>query len=45
MGDEQGLFIVTKIGRGWLPTQQPAQRHRTTVVFESDGKEKVYQVN
>jgi catechol-2,3-dioxygenase len=45
MGDEQGLFIVTKIGRGWLPTQQPAERYRTTVVFESDGKEKVYQVN
>lgn len=33
MGDEQGLFIVTKVGRGWLPTQQPAERHFTKVEF------------
>jgi len=37
MGDEYGLFIVTKIGRGWLPTQKPAGRHFTEVVFENDG--------
>ncbi len=36
MGDEYGLFIVTKIGRGWLPTQAPAERFFTEVVFEQD---------
>ncbi|GEO10371.1 VOC family protein [Segetibacter aerophilus] len=38
MGDTQGLFIVTKIGRGWLPTQQPAERFDTKVVFENNGQ-------
>ncbi len=42
MGDEHGLFIVTKVGRGWLPTQQPAERHFTEVIFENRGKEKKY---
>ncbi len=42
MGDEHGLFIVTKTGRGWLPTQQPAERHFTEVVFENDAKKRKY---
>lgn len=39
MGDEKGLFIVTKIGRGWLPTQQSAARHSSEVVFWNKDKE------
>ncbi len=39
MGDEYGLFIVTKIGRGWLPTQRPAERFFTKVFFENGNKE------
>jgi catechol 2,3-dioxygenase-like lactoylglutathione lyase family enzyme len=27
MGEEDGLLIVTAIGRGWLPTQRPAEQH------------------
>lgn len=42
MGDEHGLFIVTAIGRGWLPTQQPAERYFTEVVFENKNEEKKY---
>jgi hypothetical protein len=38
MGDEYGLFIVTKIGRGWLPTQEPAEQYYIKVVFENNGK-------
>lgn len=44
MGDEYGLFIVTKTGRGWLPTQRPAERYFTRVVFESNSKTKNYLV-
>ena len=42
MGDEQGLFIVTTIGRGWLPTQQPAERHFTEVIFAGDSSDRKY---
>jgi hypothetical protein len=42
MGDENGLFIVTQAGRGWLPTQQPAEEYFTEVVFENKGKESKY---
>lgn len=42
MGDERGMFIVTKIGRGWLPTQQPSERFFTEVVFENKNKERTY---
>jgi catechol 2,3-dioxygenase-like lactoylglutathione lyase family enzyme len=27
MGNEEGLLIVTKEGRGWLPTSEPAERY------------------
>ena len=33
MGDEYGLFIVTRIGRGWLPTQVAAEQYFTEVEF------------
>ncbi|WP_018613492.1 VOC family protein [Segetibacter koreensis] len=42
MGDEHGLFIVTTIGRGWLPIQQPAERHFAEIIFEETGKERNY---
>lgn len=45
MGDENGLLIVTQAGRGWLPTQQPAKRHFTKVVFEDKGKERKYVIS
>ncbi len=45
MGDEHGLFIVTQVGRGWLPTQQPAEQHFAEVVFEDKNKEKKYVIN
>jgi catechol-2,3-dioxygenase len=34
MGDEHGLFIVTKVGRGWLPTQRPAEQYYSEVIFD-----------
>lgn len=37
MGDDRGLLIVTKTGRGWLPTQQPAERYFTRAVLEING--------
>jgi len=40
MGDEYGLLIVTKIGRGWLPTQQPAERYFTKIIFKNNGQDK-----
>lgn len=42
MGDENGLFIVTQAGRGWLPTQQPAEQYFTEVVFENKDKARKY---
>lgn len=42
MGDEHGLFIVTRIGRGWLPTQQPAERYFAEVIFENEGATRTY---
>jgi catechol 2,3-dioxygenase-like lactoylglutathione lyase family enzyme len=37
MGDEEGLFIVSEINRGWIPTQQPALRYPIMVTFENEG--------
>ena len=37
MGDSNGLLIVTQAGRAWLPTQQPAEKHFTKVLFENKG--------
>ncbi|MBD0294203.1 MAG: hypothetical protein ICV84_03230, partial [Flavisolibacter sp.] len=42
MGDENGLFIVTQAGRGWLPTQQPAKQYFTEVVFKNKDKASKY---
>lgn len=43
MGDEHELFIVTKVGRGWLPTQQRAEQYYSEVIFDEGlGKEKKY---
>lgn len=33
LGDDYGLFIITKAGRGWLPTGKPAQKYPLTIVF------------
>ena len=45
MGDENGLFIVTQAGRGWLPTQQPAKQYFTEVVFTNKYKESKYVID
>ncbi len=33
LGDEYGLMIITKAGRGWLPTNKPAQKFPMSIVF------------
>jgi len=38
IGDYNGVFIVTKIGRNWLPTQHPAVMNDFEIEFESKGK-------
>jgi catechol 2,3-dioxygenase-like lactoylglutathione lyase family enzyme len=38
MGDDEGLFVVSAIGRGWLPTFRPAERHRLRVRFTQSGQ-------
>jgi hypothetical protein len=38
MGDDDGLFVVSAIGRGWLPTFRPAERHRLRVRFTQSGQ-------
>jgi catechol 2,3-dioxygenase-like lactoylglutathione lyase family enzyme len=38
MGDEEGLLIITTIGRGWLPTQRPAERHFLQLTFSHNNK-------
>jgi extradiol dioxygenase family protein len=37
MGDANGMFIVSKTGRGWLPTMRPSQKHWAKVMVENDG--------
>ncbi len=37
MGDADGMFIVSKTGRGWLPTMRPSEKHWTKVLVENDG--------
>jgi len=36
LGDDHGLLIITKTGRGWVPTHRPAQIFPLTVI--ADGK-------
>ena len=38
MGDDDGLFIASAPGRGWLPTARPAERHWLKVAFEQNGQ-------
>jgi len=37
VGDYEGVFIVVKKGRNWLPTEIPAMLNDLWVTFESDG--------
>ena len=37
MGDANGMFIVSKTGRGWLPTMRPSEKHWTKVMVENEG--------
>jgi catechol-2,3-dioxygenase len=41
MGDDHGLFILSKTARPWHPTHTEAQSYRSQISFESDGKELV----
>jgi catechol 2,3-dioxygenase-like lactoylglutathione lyase family enzyme len=38
MGDVEGLLIVTTIGRGWLPTQRPAEQHPVHIQLTHNGR-------
>jgi catechol 2,3-dioxygenase-like lactoylglutathione lyase family enzyme len=38
MGDDEGLFVVSAIGRGWLPSFRPAERHKLRVRFAQSGQ-------
>jgi catechol 2,3-dioxygenase-like lactoylglutathione lyase family enzyme len=38
MGDEEGMLIVTKKGRGWLPTQEAAEPFPVRLLIEHYGK-------
>jgi catechol 2,3-dioxygenase-like lactoylglutathione lyase family enzyme len=38
MGDDEGLFVVSAIGRGYLPTFRPAERHKIRVKFAQSGQ-------
>ena len=39
MGDDHGLFILSKTGRPWHPNQVPAQSYWSRISFESEGNE------
>lgn len=41
MGDEQGLLIISKKGRGWLPTGQASERFPLKIHLLIDGKEEL----
>ena len=38
MGDDEGLLIVTTTGRGWLPTQRPAEQHSFNIQITHNNK-------
>jgi hypothetical protein len=42
MGDSNGLFIISKAGRGWVPTQRASEPHWTKVCIENEGVEKEF---
>jgi hypothetical protein len=37
MDEADGLLIVTKAGRDWLPTQRPAEKHAFSFSIELHG--------
>jgi hypothetical protein len=45
MGDDEGMLIVTKNGRGWLPTQEPAGKYPLTIKLDSGNGEIVLELN
>ena len=45
MGDEDGMLIVTKSGRGWLPTQEPSGKYPMKILLEIGTKEIVITQN
>ena len=45
MGDEDGMLIVTQKGRGWLPTQQPAEKHFMQLKLTVAGRAMELQLN
>ena len=36
LGTDEGLFILSGVGRGWLPTGRPAEQHPLRAVVEQD---------
>ncbi|WP_224996181.1 VOC family protein [Cesiribacter sp. SM1] len=39
MGDDEGLFLLTKSGRGWLPTGRAAEKHEVQLRFRQHNKD------
>lgn len=45
MGNEDGMLIITKNGRGWLPTQEPAGKHPLKISLEVDNTQILLDLN
>lgn len=43
-GDYEGVFVIPKIGRNWLPCDKPAEPNDLDVVFETNSGQFNYQV-
>ncbi|UYZ64471.1 VOC family protein [Hymenobacter weizhouensis] len=39
LGDDHGLFILSAVGRGWMPTGRPAEQHVLRAVVEQSGQQ------
>ncbi|MEP6847080.1 MAG: hypothetical protein ABI861_13800 [Panacibacter sp.] len=40
MGDSNGMLIISKTGRGWVPTQRPAEKFPVKIIAEVNGVDK-----
>ncbi|MFN2439118.1 MAG: VOC family protein [Chitinophagaceae bacterium] len=40
LGDDQGLFILSKAGRNWYLTDSPSEKYWQSIIIETDGEQK-----
>jgi catechol 2,3-dioxygenase-like lactoylglutathione lyase family enzyme len=45
MGDDNGMLIITKTGRGWLPTQEPAGKCPLKIILNAGKREILLELN